>query len=130
MEKHLHISETFSNDLYPMRYRVIVGNDVCRIADELQYELSDDYLGTTIRGMCQEGEKQYLCVEICINPHCQHAKLTPGIIAHEALHACEMTFEHIGAEMTVGEPLNYLLAWITDKIYETAGWNRLMYTES
>lgn len=53
-------------------------------------------------------------------------QITPGIIAHEALHLCNMIFNYISAEPTFAndEPLAYLLTWIVDechKFYDVKG---------
>ena len=50
----------------------------------------------------------------------EYAKITHGVIAHEAFHAADMILAYHGLELTDSscEAYAYLLQWITNEIYK------------
>lgn len=57
---------------------------------------------------------------IILNFDDEFEEITPGIIAHEALHVGHYIFHDIGADSDLNndEPLAYLLKWIVDQVHE------------
>lgn len=44
--------------------------------------------------------------------------ITFKLAAHESTHAAKYLFEHIGCDVSVHEPLEYVVGWIADCIYK------------
>lgn len=71
-------------------------------------------VGVTIRN------KVYECYLIALNFGNDHAKVTHGIIAHEAMHVTRMLLESRGVRLSnrSDEAYAYMMTWIVDEIYE------------
>lgn len=61
------------------------------------------------------GEEGYF---ILLNPQSKQAKITNGIIAHEALHIVNILFQQrgVGYQLDNDEHACYLLQWIVDEV--------------
>lgn len=84
------------------------------------FDFSEGLYAHTLKWKREVDGKDMDCIYVIFNPENEYRKLTPGVIAHEALHVVEYTFAHrdIEIDLSNSEPANYLLEWVVDLLYE------------
>jgi RNA-splicing ligase RtcB len=68
----------------------------------------------------KRGNKLRRAYLVAFNITNKYAKITHGVIAHEAVRSAQMILEHIGMKLdeNSSEAYAYLTQWIVDHIYE------------
>ena len=120
-ENYLKV-EKFEIPLYRGKLIVIISNcveEVQRIIPEFNPRgfYAHTYL-FNYRVDKADGEEGYGLV---FNFDHEDPPITPGVIAHESLHAVNMILDNRGVveDFNNDEPVAYLLEWIVDRVYET-----------
>lgn len=91
---------------------------LCDNVDELKHNspnFSHSQIFAHSYGKEYNGEEGYF---VLLNPKSKQAKITEGIIAHEALHVVNILFQQrgVGYQLDNDEHACYLLQWIVDEI--------------
>ena len=102
------ITKTIETPLFNDKINIVVTKKISKIAKE--YNLS---IGDGVDGVCW-ADKGEIYIGIT-------KKATPGLIAHEALHAVGFIFEGVNIKMDISndEHQCYLLQFIVDEVYKT-----------
>lgn len=92
-------------------FQVIVGDDTNKINKAINQN-QEDYFASCWRN--SYGPKRLKCITIILNPTDKINSITPGIIAHECIHAKNMLFQSIGYKPKVknDEAEAYLMEYL------------------
>jgi hypothetical protein len=93
--------------LYFGRLIISVSKELNKLDTRLKGEPNFDALTDTFI------KNSLLHVQICLQPDA-----TPSIMAHEAVHAANMIFEHVGVKLNLknDEPQAYLVGWVVKQL--------------
>lgn len=90
---------------------------------DFDYEFTEDdsIYAHTIKGEVYINEHLCHCIYLIFNPKHSMDMITPGVIAHECLHAMHMIYHAIGAEVEDirdGEKDAYLLEYLVNLVHD------------
>ncbi len=114
-QKYLHFKQV-QIPIYKGRLLIALTNDIEKLNRKTGINYSGDIFAFTIT-IEYKNEQAYLVV---LNFDDDFAKITHGIVAHEAVHVANFIFERIGVVPSFDndEPLTYLTQWVVDEIYK------------
>lgn len=105
-------------ELYKIRFILIESNDSKEVEEKYNLELGEDLYAHTALRSIKEKELDWSCIYLVFNTKHTHAKITPGCVAHESIHAANYIFSIIGAEVDIynDETYCYLVEWIVNQV--------------
>ncbi len=115
LKKYLHFKQV-QVPIYKGKLLIVLTNDT----EGLNRKMGFNYSGDTFAFAIRTGYKGYQSYLVALNFDNDFAKITHGIIAHEAVHIANFIQEYVGVVPTFDndEPSAYLTQWVVDEIYK------------
>lgn len=120
----MYKEKIIKSPLYETRLCLIVTDNADEVNKRYDLDADDPLFANTHRaGIKIKGDKRKaMCVYLIFGPKFKFGdrKLTPGLIAHESLHAANFILDYVGvkADYDNDEPQAYLLEWIVNQSTE------------
>lgn len=125
-EPYIHKKAT-QIPLYPGKLVIILTNSVEKLRT-LYPDTPPELTQNELFAFAWEGKyKSAAAYFILLNFHDKYAKISNGVIAHEALHITNMIAKRMQIQLDPDndEPLAYILKWITDQVHAFADLHNL-----
>lgn len=113
--------KNLSIPLYKAKLVLIDTNDIGRMEKMFPgWDIEGYVFAHTIKGNIRGRDGFHRCIFIILNTHTDLSPITPGVIAHECLHAVGWIMDMKGCRHDIenDEPYAYLLEWMVNQVHK------------